>query len=321
MTIAIDAKMSSGITHQWRARNFPTTTGQVLESKVSSRSGGRGSRTYDLNIRYRYVVDDKIFESGRYRYSSSFSSWNARWAEEAVATRRVGSEIPVFYNPADPRDAVLSPGLGGEDLFLLLFLTPFNMITLGIFYATAASLRNWISPQPAGGVKILLRPPQLRVRLPKASPWGALPVVTALAFVSIIPVALLFGGHPSLRTMEVVWLLLIATGAAIFARRWIRIRSGAEDLVIDENSNRIFLPLTWGRKEPVAIERSEVQGITVEKIALTQNQGRTMFKFAPTLHFRGQAGGAAKLAEWADETRANAFVTWLQEQLGVRRDA
>src|SRR5262249_10871309 len=136
-------------------------------------------------------------------------------------------------------------------------------------------------------------------------------------FVTMIPVALLFGGHPSLGAMEVVWLLLLATGAAIFVRRWIRIRSGGEDLVIDEASHRISLPLTFGRKEPITLEASDLQAITVEKIVRTSNQDRTFYNFAPTLHFRGQQASTAKLAEWTDETRATALVRWLREQLGV----
>ena len=315
MTLMLDSKVFAGIAKQLRSRS--TTPAQVLECKVTAKSGRRGSQNYEFKIRYRYTVDDKVFESDRYRYGSSFSSSDSRWAQVTAATHRVGSEIPAFYNPSDPTDVVLSAGLGGEDLFFLLFMTPFNMVMLGIAYATVVSLRNWLSPKPAGGVKILRRPPQLRVRLPKTSPWAALPLMTALAFLAIIPVAFIFGGHPPLGMMEMIWLFLFATGGAVFAQRWIRIRSGAEDLVIDEASSRISLPLTWGRKEPVTLPRSDLQAVTVESVVRTRNQGRCIYNFAPTLHFQGQHACEAKLAEWPDETRATAFVEWLRKQMNV----
>ena len=54
----------------------------------------------------------------------------------------------------DPAEALLRPGLAGSDLFLLLFMTPFNAVMLGFWWLGWNRLRRkWHKPI-AGGVKL-----------------------------------------------------------------------------------------------------------------------------------------------------------------------
>jgi hypothetical protein len=142
-------------------------------------------------------------------------------------------------------------------------------------------------------------------------------VVFGLCFLCVIIVGLVFDGHPSLTMMFWVWTLVLGAGAGVFVWRWNRIRSGVEDLLIDGASGRITLPMTCGRKAPVMISLSDVQAITVEKILRQRSKGRSVFWFAPALHLREHTSEFAPLVRWNSETRAQAFATWLREQLRV----
>src|SRR5262245_51454477 len=122
----------SGI-NQLRALSFSTTTGVINHSEVTDQSDSDGT-THGVDISYHYEVAEHPYEGDRYRYGAGSSSDSA-WARDAVATYSEGSEVKVFYNPKDPSEAVLSPGLDSSNYMWLLFLTPFNMVMLGFWAA------------------------------------------------------------------------------------------------------------------------------------------------------------------------------------------
>ena len=89
-----------------RARSsqaWPTTVGQVIESRVEERSGEE--KKYRSIIRYAYTVDGAAFESERYSFGSSRRSKKA--AEKLCAQHPAGSTVQVYYDPAKPAQAVL----------------------------------------------------------------------------------------------------------------------------------------------------------------------------------------------------------------------
>ena len=313
---ALDAKLWRDLSRQFNSGSFPSVTGQVIHSEVTTRRGSKGGVIYGVRMSYQFTVEDRLFAGSRYRYNSSMNSSGSRWAHATVASHPVGSAVTVFYNPANPGDALLSPGIGGEDLLALLFMTPFNLIVLATWWLPIAAARQKYFPKPAGGVRILEDPPRLRLRLPSYSPWIALPVIFGLCFVGMIVVSMVSEGHPSIALVSWVWLLILAIGAGIFAWRWRRIRSGVEDLVLDESDGRMNLPMTCGRKTLVTVHSSEVQAVTVEKVLRQRNRGRSSYWFCPTLQL-GPNQPSARLAQWTSQIRARKFAQWLGERLHV----
>jgi len=313
---ALDTKLLIELSKQFNSGTFPSVTGQITHSEVTTRRGSKGGVLYGVRISYQYVVDDKPFAGGKFRYDASMSSSGNRWSYATVASHPVVSPVKVFYNPTDPSDAVLSPGIAGEDLLALLFIAPFNFIAVVIWWLPLAVAKQEYSVQPAGGVQILQDPPRIRLRLPTHSPWIALPVAFGLCFVGMIIVSLISEAHPSILLMTWVWGLIVGIGVAVFVWRWKRIRSGVEDLVIDESNGTITLPMTCGRKSPVEFRCSDVEAVTVEKVLRQRSRGRSSYWFCPTLNAR-PSGKEARLAQWTSETRARAFCEWLRERLQV----
>ena len=171
--------------------------------------------------------------------ATSPSSSDSAWAAQAVAGHPVGSQTKVFYNPRNPQEAVLSPGVDGSDLVLMLFLMPFNMVTLGFCTWVGGWLRERLFKPVAGGVRIITDGPRTRIRLPEytAMVWCMMAVgVVSFVFIFILAFASRF--HPSLPLASLVLFVVGAAGAGANWWQWRIIHSGDDDLILDEGVGR-----------------------------------------------------------------------------------
>ena len=88
------------------------------------------------------LVGGRRFTGTRYCYAAMGTNLGA-W-HRVQRQLPVGSRVPVAYDPADPSESVLRPGLTGMHLFMVWFLTPFNVIAVGgTSLTTASNTRGW----------------------------------------------------------------------------------------------------------------------------------------------------------------------------------
>lgn len=303
---------------QIRATGFPQTTGTVTRSEVTRHRGSKGGTTYGVKIEYTYRINGTTFEGDRYRYGN-FSSSDSEWAHAAVRDNPVGASITVFYNPQNPGDALLSPGTNGGDLFLVLFLTPFNMIMLGLWAAAFTTIRGKFRPPVAGGVKWTDDGRFIRVRLPRYSPFvSCLAVIGIGSFISIFVVGISTGFHPSMRAILITWAILLGGGIGVAAWQRSKESRGNADLVINQVERTVELPATFGRKQRRTESFSAFSGIGVETIEHRGSKGGRSYTYAVTLQ---QAGGNEKLTDWYDEARAESLAAWLREHMPLGEPA
>jgi len=132
------------------ARNdWPTTRGEILTSEVQSRletsdsSSGSGSRrrrkttttrVYWAEMKYSYLVEGVSFEGSRVDYGMESRSSKQTRADEIVALYPVGEEVLVYYDPSDPSEAVLEPGVGAGAFIFPLIGVLFTMIGLVMLF-------------------------------------------------------------------------------------------------------------------------------------------------------------------------------------------
>jgi hypothetical protein len=131
------------IAHQEIARGFPQADGTVVGSEVQFSDGDGESAAYIPKIEYDYVVAGRPYTGNRYRYGTIGHPSHAA-TERIVRRYPQGRKTKVYYNPADPADSLLRPGVDGSVLLLVLFLAPWNlMVAVGwvIFANSAASRR------------------------------------------------------------------------------------------------------------------------------------------------------------------------------------
>jgi hypothetical protein len=317
-----DYMIGGQIAGQVASTHYTATAGQVTQSDYTFRGGSKGG-TYRANIRYRYKAAGHAWSATRYRYSTeassdSASSANGDWVRQLIANHPVGSAMTVYYNPKNPQDTVLSPGVDGSDLMLVLFLTPFNLVGLGLIAGGCGFVLRLFRSQVAGGVKIIKDGFRLRVRLPVFTPIMIAMVVTgALAFVCIFPLGFAYKFRPPTGLAAGVIALAYGAGIVAFAMQWRKIAAGEDDLVIDDGLQTLHLPKTFGRKETRALAFSDISTVTVEVIVTQNSKGGASYSYAPTLNLRRGETAGEKLAQWGDRARADAFAQWLREQLHV----
>lgn len=95
------------------SRSWPAVTGLVEAVRIDRGSGTEGGSLYSVRARYRYTVDDTVFIGIRVHFAEWIQlpvSWSAVRAYNQLRAVR---NLNVYYNPRDPADSVLWPGIAG----------------------------------------------------------------------------------------------------------------------------------------------------------------------------------------------------------------
>lgn len=311
-----DGFLIYGFARQTLATSFPSVLGRITHSEVTRHRGGKGRTNYGVRIEYAYAVGDHEFQGSRFRYGQ-LSSSDSKWAYAAVQAHPTGSQTQVFYNPDNPADSLLSPGLESSDFFAALFLTPFNVVMLGLWAAGGSALWYRLRRPPAGGVWLRTKLRQTRVRLVETGPVSiALAAMAVAAFIATFIVAFGFGGfHPPRQAMLGAWVLVLLTAFIAGLVQWRRISSGRYDLTLDELAGTIELPAGKGTAPRKRLPFSAARSVSVETTVRRTSKGGSSTIYTPILHLAGHQGGKVPLGKFNLESRAQAFAAWLRQRL------
>jgi hypothetical protein len=130
-----------------RTRRWPTAPGTIVSAEELQHSremppeAGGGTRIhYDARIHYEYSVGRVHIGSTVVRLGPTESSNEAR-AQSTLARYLPGQQVPVSYNPKDPTDSVLEPGLHPLDFSralvgLILLVLAFSMELVARWFAS-----------------------------------------------------------------------------------------------------------------------------------------------------------------------------------------
>jgi hypothetical protein len=91
---------------------WPHVVGTIMHASVrttDSQSNGKTTRMYSADIRYRYQVSGKTYVSGQVSLSDHSSS-SSSGMKKLIWRYPAGKSVSVYYNPTDPKDALLEPG-------------------------------------------------------------------------------------------------------------------------------------------------------------------------------------------------------------------
>lgn len=106
-----------------RAKNWPVTQGVVLVSEAQMDPRGR----YLPSVRYRYSVAGRVYVGQRIAIGPQASGGKER-AEILAAFYPAGKDIPVFFNPERPDEAVLAVERMAEGVWLMFTFAPLMLI-------------------------------------------------------------------------------------------------------------------------------------------------------------------------------------------------
>lgn len=108
------------IAEQIASKNYPMVTGRVTHAQPVDQPTNFLSETVPFG--YSYRVHGKGYAGSMYRYVQTAPP------TEFAAQLSFGKDIPVYYNPDNPADAVLSRELVDEDYGRMLQLVFLNLM-------------------------------------------------------------------------------------------------------------------------------------------------------------------------------------------------
>ena len=102
----------------WDSKSWSSTNGTIVSSKVktittrstSTSTTPRKKRTrYFPEIHYKYQVDGKEYSGDRLAFG--FSNRPKEESKNIVERYPAGAHVPVYYDPDNPEESVLEPGV------------------------------------------------------------------------------------------------------------------------------------------------------------------------------------------------------------------
>jgi hypothetical protein len=135
------------ITTGLQSQSWKTTTATVLSSRwlTHHATGDEYNQTYEgkgymhtPEIAYSYSVKGRKFSANRYQFGDT-GRRSVNEIRGIVARYPVGRTVRVTYNPSDPSQSALEPGVNGMSWFMLA--VGLGMIALGIGFASNVGLK------------------------------------------------------------------------------------------------------------------------------------------------------------------------------------
>lgn len=297
-----DGCVTVSLLHQLgTVRYVGSADGLITSSELVGTYTNKGTR-YKLEVSYAYKVGGHDYQGSRISYS--FIQNNPDLAPRFPP----GGHVRVFYLPRQPEEAILIRGLQGEDLRQLLWLFPLNLGWL-------LAVRAWRNMGTLG-----LRRIKGRTHVPLSAgdqyPWYGMIFVSFL--IGIFSLAGL--DMPSLPMMASIWVgLLVLCGVARLWQRHLE-ASGRYSLIVDERHERLLLPAMYGRALQRELPFSRVLSLSSEYDFIPTKSGPLPY-WTLVLTYRTPEGEQEEttLAQWMDEERVRALVTWLPERVGVHK--
>lgn len=316
VTGTFDVQIARAVWQSYDAeRRYQSVPGVVTQSRIRDLSDSEGT-TYKPDVAYTYVVGGRTYSGDRIRTKDLATSNHAR-ARRIIADYPVNAAVQVRYDPSDPARALLDPRLDGAQLFMVVFLMPFNMIAvIGLWAGGVALARRGRPPAPAG-VEHTDVGASVRVHLAQASPMLVFLVsVLGVSFVSIFVVGFATKMDPSPSEAMATIAAIVALPLFITLRYAIRRSGGAYDLVIDRATRTIRLPAGLAKRGVGELGRSEIAGVEVRHTQ-TESDDSTTHWYTPTLVTR--VGMETALARWTDEAKARRLVEFVRREMeGMR---
>ncbi len=127
------------------SRDWPTAQGTVENIRVTWRNDSNNSRTvpdreYFYEIYYDYQVDGQPYSGSRYSLGEGSTASDRTYSTEEEAREAAfnawtpAQVVAVYYDPADPASAVLSPGANTSTYIPLIFGAVLLLFGLGILW-------------------------------------------------------------------------------------------------------------------------------------------------------------------------------------------
>ena len=146
-----------GLALGFASRSWPSTEGQITQSKVERRTSGIGepirlsSPAYFAVVTYEFTVDGATYKADR--VASADIGGGEAHARRIAERYPKGSSVRVYYKPENPSKCLLEPGFQGQ-AFIFPSIGLFVLLLGGVFLAAKISAmrdERKVAEQPPAG--------------------------------------------------------------------------------------------------------------------------------------------------------------------------
>lgn len=310
-TLAVDAIHARAMFRQWRAESFFTTEGMVIESKAEATASDGAVR--EAKIRYEYFVDGRRYVADRYRYARLGAAESEAETQRLVEAHPIGGRATVYFNPRNPAEALLYPGVASGDFLIWLFLTPFNIAMVGAWSGVALALGQRWGFAP-GGLRISERGAELRAQPPRVKSLSR----AALAALGVSLLSTAFVGvcagftDPPPTAVAAAWIAVAGAAGLAYASA----AADHRDLVIDRLRQTLSLPSASLLAPQTTIRWRDIVAIGLHEQEIAGQAGEDRRKYSCRVRWTDENGNAFE-TPWqlpADRQVAAQWVDWLGTQ-------
>jgi hypothetical protein len=299
------------------SRRFIPVPARVLTSEVESRSDSDGA-TYRPEVSFEYTVAGRAHQSDTVHYGLWASSDRA--AAEAIADRfPAGSQTTAYYDPDEPTRAVLLRGAEHLPSFLVLFLTPFHCVAVGLWVMV---VRREQGPYDEPALNQAIRADDgtvAQLRSAQAPAW--LVFLAALgggSFLSVFAIALTAGFDAPISLSLGTLAGLIALAAVVTLRAE---RRRPPPMVLDRAAQTIGRPGLL-RTDRFAMPESptrfrDIRAITIQSRSWGEVNDVTQYRHRVLAERSGNAEPLEVVVASGPAGFADPLASWLREQVGL----
>jgi uncharacterized protein DUF3592 len=147
-----------------RAQSWPTVEGHLREARFEGERLEQGERSHATEARYVYDVGGSLYTGSRVYFGDELQLMRHRKRAQSLFRHIRGDRMTVYYNPANPDDAVL-------DVSVVPRLKP--ALGLALTYLVLAGLFYWLADQGIFESGLALRRSALLAGFLALSFWAA----------------------------------------------------------------------------------------------------------------------------------------------------
>lgn len=127
------------------SKQWPSVQGTIITSKVTPMNSGQSGYSYKPDITYKFKINETEIDGNKLRFGEK-SYPKSGTAQGIVKKFQPGEEYPVYYDPKDPSNAILQPGIHGSawlipGIGVAFILVSVFFVIIGIFMDPAKAER------------------------------------------------------------------------------------------------------------------------------------------------------------------------------------
>ena len=258
MVLVFDGIIGYGFFRTWDAKTrYLPTEGRIVASGVSSSADSDGT-TYAAEIEYEFDLAGTTHQGDKYSYFDISSSSRSR-ARKITEKYPVGASVTVYYDPGAPEQNVLEIDSSSFPNIVIIFMTPFHCIGLGMLtggIVGARHNRRNDGNEPVSPYIAKSNEESMELRDAHWPGWAVFFFVTGLSsFAAVFIVAIGFGLDVNRQLALWVWAACIGAGLLVPTLMRLKRQKNAEPLFIDWMHSR------FSRGESQNIEIADIQTI------------------------------------------------------------